>query len=275
MLEHLTPELIISGLRLLMEGYKFGRDQFKDKKTPERVEEILTRAEQEGSVDRKQIEDRLTEKLEPADAAIVKNDLQLLSLLLVPVPSLDAFDYWGKLTQLVAGLGTFANKNRLFELRGVNDSRSGEAIFLPKTSKVLLPKDFVFGLAAPYSRQRVAKIDCMVILKKQVQDFPLRVIVGAEFTEYSSFGTDSSVSDSCIYELGPGQQRHWLRVYRPASHTHFVPQDEYRLKAVNFIAIANALRDDLTDCAEEVQTDEQQIAPLFAQIETFAEKMKS
>ena len=75
MIEHLTPELVISGLRLLIEGYKAGRDRFKDKKTPDRVEEILTRAEKAPQADTKQIERSISEELDPRDAAIVKGDL--------------------------------------------------------------------------------------------------------------------------------------------------------------------------------------------------------
>ncbi len=83
---HITPELILSGLRLLVEGYKLARDRFKDKKTPDRVEEVIIEAEQAKpeTVDASEIERRVAEALDPSDAAIVKGDMELLSLLLLP-----------------------------------------------------------------------------------------------------------------------------------------------------------------------------------------------
>src|SRR5262245_38138479 len=114
---HFSPELALNGLRLLLEGYKVFRDRFKDKKTPDHVEEILVQAEKSPEK-AAEIEQTLTKALEPCDAAIVKGDLELLSLLVHPTPHMDAFDYWSQLTKLVAGLHTYAVKNRLFELRG-------------------------------------------------------------------------------------------------------------------------------------------------------------
>jgi hypothetical protein len=73
MVEHLTPEIIISSLRLLVDGYKLARERFKDKKTPERVEEIIiTITEEQKShkaVDMEQIDRLLSSKLEVTDAA--------------------------------------------------------------------------------------------------------------------------------------------------------------------------------------------------------------
>jgi hypothetical protein len=274
MLEHISPELFISAVRLLMEAYKFGRDQFKDKKTPERVEEILTRAEMEPGVDRKQIEERIAQQLDPEDAAIVTNDLALLSLLVLPSPSLDASDYWGKLSQLVSGLQAYATNYRLFELRGADERGLGESLYLPKTSDALMPKEFALGLAAPYHRQDVESVTCMALLQKQTQEFPLIVFVQAVFIRYDGIGS-SRDKDSTIYRVGVGQQKHWLRFSRAVSGAQFVPWAEYRLDASDFIAIVNALRDDVRDYAAEVRADERKITPLFAQIDAFVEKMKS
>ena len=76
-----SPELIISVLRLLSDWYKIFGDGFRDKKTPEHVEEILAQAEKNPQkVDRAEIEGSLARVLEPDDAAIVKSDLDRLLL---------------------------------------------------------------------------------------------------------------------------------------------------------------------------------------------------
>jgi hypothetical protein len=275
MLEHISPELFISAVRLLMEAYKFGRDQFKDKKTPERVEEILTRAEMEPGVDRKQIEERIAQQLDPEDAAIVTNDLALLSLLVLPSPSLDAFDYWGKLTQLVSGLQAFATKNRLFELSGSSHMIFGESLYLAKTSEVLLPKKYAMAIPAPYERQGLNDVVCAAVLTKDHSDFPIRVVVEATFDQYSDIGGQYIVSDRCYYYVGQGQQRHWLRFYLHYPQIHFCQDYQYRLDASELIAIVNALRDDIHDFASTIKAEEELIRPLFAQIDAFVEKMKS
>jgi len=78
---HASPESIISVLRLLSDWYKLFGGGFRDKKTPEHVEELLVQAEKNPEkVDQAEIEDRLARVLEPDDAAIVKSDLELLLL---------------------------------------------------------------------------------------------------------------------------------------------------------------------------------------------------
>jgi len=76
-----SPELMISVLRLLSDWYRIFGDGFKDKKTPEHVEEILVQAENNpGKVGKAEIEVSLTRVLESNDAAIVKDDLERLLL---------------------------------------------------------------------------------------------------------------------------------------------------------------------------------------------------
>lgn len=277
MLEHLSPELAISALRLLMEGYKIGRDRFKDKKTPDRVEEIVTRAEKAPQADTKEIERSLSEKLDPEDAAIVRGDLELLGLLMLPAPSPDAFDYWGKLTKLVQGLQAYALNNRLFELRGVNKPGLGEVLLLPISGDLILPQKLASGMPTPYQMQGLKDTSCLALLLKATVNFPLMVLVGARFNEYSAMGGPPSVvSDACYFDIAHGQQRHWLKFDRGQRHTaHFHQSSEYRLEASDLISIVNALRDDIRQYAVEVQADEQKIAPLFTQIDKFVEKMKS
>jgi len=275
-IEHLTPELVINALRLLIEGYKVGRDRFKDKKTPDRVEEILTRAEKAPQADTKQIERSISEELDPGDAAIVKGDLELLSLLMLPAPSLDAFDYWGKLTQLVAGLQAFAIKNRLFELRGDKKDQWGEVLLLPRSGKLILPNELALELTRPTSHwERVKDAECLAVLRKNAQDFPIVALVGARFNEYSSVGGNPLVKeDSCYFAIGPGQQRHWLSFSRPSEwyRAHFEDHFEYRLEATNLISIVQALRDDIREYAMAVNADEEKIRSLFTAIDAFAER---
>jgi predicted nucleotidyltransferase len=76
-----NPELIISVLRLLSDWYKIFGDVFRDRKTPEHVEEILLQLEKNPEkLDMAEIEGSLTRVLEPNDAAIVKADLERLLL---------------------------------------------------------------------------------------------------------------------------------------------------------------------------------------------------
>jgi hypothetical protein len=58
---HITPDLILSGLRLLVDVYKVARERFKDRKAPDRVEEVIIKAEQAKpeTVDASEIERRI------------------------------------------------------------------------------------------------------------------------------------------------------------------------------------------------------------------------
>lgn len=278
MLEHLSPELVMSGLRLLLEGYKVGRERFKDKKTPDRVEEIVTRVEKSPQqADTREIERNLTETLDPTDAAIVKSDLELLNLLMHPAPSLDAFDYWGKLSQLVAGLQAFANKNRLFELRGEKRHDLGEVIRLPRSGECILPERISPSVAIPYSRESVRDVTPLALLCKSTSDFPILLLVRARFNEYSPIGGPPGVvSDDCYFDIEAGQQRHWLKFDRGRRYTsHFLQSAEYRLEASDFMSIVSALRDDISEYAAEVQADEEKIAPLFTQIDQFVKQVRT
>lgn len=278
MFEHLTPELVISALRLLIDGYKVGRDRFKDKKTPDRVEEIVTRAEKAPQADTKEIERSLNENLDPSDAVIVRGDLELLSLLMLPAPSLDAFDYWGKLTQLPSGLHAFAIKNRLFELRGAKGDTSDELLLLPRSGKLILPNHLAVKLAVPVGDwEGVRDAECLAVLRKEAQDFPIAAFVGARFNKYSSMGGDPTVnSDSCYFSIGPGQQRHWLSFSRPDGYIpHFQRYFEYRLEAADLISIVQALSDDIREYATAVNADQEKIGSLFTAIDVFAERIKA
>lgn len=277
MFEHLSPELVISGLRLLMEGYKFGRDQFKDKKTPERVEEIVTRAEKSPRLGSQQIEEEITNVLDPSDAAIVKGDLELLSLLLLPAPKLDAFDYWGKLTQLVSGLQAYAAKNRLFELRGSKRQGLGEVLYLPQVGDALLPAEVAANLPRPYSMQSLKGVKSMAFLRKDANDFPITLLLRAEFNQYHSVGGPPSVeSAACFLNVTVGQQKHWLGFdCGVQSAAHFSQGYEYMLDAARLISIFHALRDDIGQYAKDVQADERKVEPLFAAIDEFVKSLKS
>lgn len=276
MLEHVSPDFYINALRFLLEGYKVARDRFKDKKTPEQVEDIVIRAEKSPSLAAKEIE-RSIDKLDPGDATIVKSDLQLMSLLVVPAPSLDAFDYWGKLTQLAAGLHAFAIKNRLFELRGVKRDPSDE-LLLPRSGKLILPNELAVKLpVAVGDWERLKDVECLAVLRKEAQDFPIVALVGARFHKYSSMSGDSTVnSDSCYFSIGPGQQRHWLSFSRPDGYIpHFQRYFEYRLEAVDLISIVRALSDDIREYATAVNADQEKIGSLFTAIDVFAERIRA
>src|SRR5579883_1554822 len=107
-LGHVPPDQWVNILKFVLETIKFGterHDRWKDKKAPKKVEEILTRAESDPkTLDARELERSIDNALEPEDAATIKGQLELVSLLLVPGPNMDAFDYWGKLEQLVRGL---------------------------------------------------------------------------------------------------------------------------------------------------------------------------
>jgi hypothetical protein len=273
MLEHVSPELVINALRFLLEGYKVARDRFKDSKTPDRVEDIVTRAESSPGTDAKQIEQSIAQTLNPDDAAIVRSDLELLSLFVFPVPSLDAFDYWGKLTKLVASLRDYARRNRLFELRGEERSGLGQMLWLFKTSRSILPKELARELGIPDNMQAVKSAECAALLQNSDKEFPIKVIVAVYFNQYSSMGGEPGVRTAeARYGVVPGQQRHWLRFNREESEYQLRATTEYRLDAEDLIEIVESLRDDIKQYAKEVQADEQKIEPLFSAIEAFAGK---
>ena len=272
---HITPELALNGLRLLLEGYKVFRDRFRDRSTPDRVEEILVEAEKTPEK-AAEIEQSLVKTLEPSDAAIVKGDLELLTLFAHPVPNLDAFDYWGQFTKLVAGLHAYAVKNRLFELRGRADSRLGETLLLPKSGTCILPDEHVIRLAVPTSpRQGVKDAIAIALLRKNANDFPITAMVRAEFNEYHSMGGPPSVIPVfCHYSITSGQQRHWLRFERRNDGPYqFRQRHEHMLNASDLIAIMEALRDDIRNIAAEVHADEQRIAPLFSAVDAFSKEV--
>jgi hypothetical protein len=264
----LNPELILNGLRFLLDGYKTYRERFKDKKTPDRVEEIVIRAEKETA----DIE-RSLDALEPSDAAIVRGDLELLSLLISPTPSMDAFDYWGKLTILVEALQRYATDNRLFELRGSKMAKLGEVLALPRSAKIILPAEHARKLAVVSTdRERLKDVYCVALLQKEPQGFPIAIALVAQFNHYESMGGVSVRETSCRFSISAGQQRHWLMFSRPEDwfmpdfKTHY----EYRLGADDLISVAQALREDIGNYVSQVSTDQEKIAPLFFAIDVFA-----
>jgi hypothetical protein len=277
-ISHFSPDFYVNALRFLLEGYKVARDRFKDKKTPEHVEDIVIRAEKSPAPASEEIE-RSIDRLDPGDAAIVKGDLQLMSLLMISPPSMDAFDYWGKLTQLVAGLRALAIKNRLFELRGVKRDSLGEVLLLPRSGKLILPNKLAVQIAvSENSLERVKDAECLAILRKEAQDFPIVALVGAQFEKYTIMGEGPFVaSDSCYFAIAPGQQRHWLSFSRPRERyrPHFETSFEYRLNAADLISIVQALKGDIRDYATDVIADEGKIAPMFAAIDAFAKGLAS
>ena len=273
---HISPELVVSGLRLLLDGYKVARDRFRDKKTPDRIEEIVLHAEKASprAVDKAEMDRRITEALDPDDAAIVKGDLELLGLLLLPTPALEAFDYWGKLNRLVAGVQAYATKNRFFELRGVRKREFGEVLYLPRTGRCILPPAHAAELAIPGSMEGVKEAVCLALLRKEARNFPVQVGVEARFNVYSVMGGPPGVrSELCFFRVERGQQPHWLAFDRGEGFgPHFKQGYEYMLEAADFISIVQAIRDDIRGYANAIQLDEQKVAPFFKEIDAFAGK---
>lgn len=276
MVEHLNPELVVSALRLLMEGYKLARDKFKDKKTPDRVEEIVIRAEKsQPRLNQAELERSITEALDPSDAEIVKGDLELLSLLVLPAPALDVFDYWGKLTLLVSGLQAYATSHRFFELRGTKDGVLGEVILLPRCGSCILPEKIASGMVTVYKAQKVKDASSLAYLRKAPVGFPIVLLVEARLDDYS-YVPPTVVTHSAYFHVKRGQERYWLRFENHENFgTGFRTTSEYKLAASDLISIVAALRDDIRQYAEEVHAHEQKIAPLFTQIDAFVEKMKT
>lgn len=273
MVEHLTPEVIISSLRLLLETYKIGRDRFKDKKAPEDIEKIVIRAEkaEPRTLDAAEIHRSITQTLGPEDAAMVKGDLELLSLLILPAPKLDAFNYWGMLSRLVEGLHAYARDKRLFELRGIDQKGYGQVLVLRKAGAAILPPKQALKLPIPYDMQRLKDADGVAILRQQGSGFSIVAGVVARFYQYSSMGGEPDVkTDMCFYNLGPGLQPHWLRFNRADEYTlHYQPGLQYMLEASDFVSIVKALRDDIHDYATAINADEQKVGPLSAAIDAF------
>jgi hypothetical protein len=268
---HTDPHLFVSGLRLLLDIYKLANDRFKDRKTPERVEEILTRAER--SRHGKEEIERSLDALEPHDAEIVRNDLQLLSLLTFPTPQLDAFDYWGKLTALAKGLQTFAKEKRLFELRGENNEPFGEYLLLPTSGRCLLPLTHARRLAHRADGGETLKdVEGIAVLLKETNqtEFPIKLWVRARFYSRHEWDSEEISAHTCVYFIHQGQQKHWLKFRRPdAYYSRFEQRYEYRLDADDFTSIVRALRADIHECASRARADEEKVRPLFNAIDEF------
>jgi hypothetical protein len=143
---------------------------------------------------------------------------------------------------------------------------------------LILPDSLAAELTVPTSHwERLKDAECLAILRKEAQDFPIVALIGARFNRYSSMGGNPGVEPYvCYFEIGHGQQRHWLsfsraHAYEPHFRTHF----EYRLEAADLISIVQALRDDIREYATAVSVDEEKIRSLFTAIDAFAERAKS
>jgi hypothetical protein len=269
----LNSRISCSSLRFLLESYKLGRERFKDKKAPEDIETIVIQAEkaEPKTIDAADLDRSITEALGPEDAAVVKGDLELLSLLILPAPKLDAFNYWGMLSRLVEGLQAYARDKRLLELRGINQDGFGQVLVLHKAAAEILPKEQAAKLATPYEREGLKQANGIAILRPGGAGFPLVSGVLAEFYQYSSMGGTPGVKmDMCFFDVSPGQQPHWLKFDRGLrSSGHFKQSHQYMLEAAVFVSIVKALRDDVHDYANQILADEQKIGPLSAAIDAF------
>jgi hypothetical protein len=125
---------------------------------------------------------------------------------MIPRPPLDAFDYWGKLVQLVNGVQAFAARNHLVELRGMNDQRFGESLPLIRTSKVLMYKEFADSLSI--HTEHLQKTECKVRLLKAHEEFPIRVWLQATLDRTTRLGGKFSEVCSDAFKVEPGQQKH-------------------------------------------------------------------
>ncbi len=273
-LHHLSPDTVINLLRLALDLAKFRRDKFKDPRTPERAEQILAEAEKQdpSTLDASEIGRRLSDVLDPVDAEIVRSDLELLGLLAIPAPNLDAFDYWGMLQRLVDGLRVYAHQKRLFELRGVE---KGRILVLPTVGAAMLPRHVAAGLATPYEMEGLKDVDPIALLRHDDAEFPVTIALEARFYKYSSMGGEPGVQrDSCSFDVAQGQQRHWLSFDRGRRFSpHFRQAVEYPLEAADFSSICVALRNDVQKHAASVQADEQSIKPLFGAIDAFTKSI--
>ena len=278
MIEHLSPEFVVSSLRLLVESYKLARERFKDKKTPEHVEEIIITIREERNkqknVDMDQVERLLTSKLEASDAAVVKSDLQLLNLLVLASPDPEMFDYWGMLTTLVAAIHKFAVEHRIFELRGVQGTL-GEVLKLERTSKAILEKKTLRDFGVPGPRLSVHDVEAVVALVREADGLPLRMIIAATFEYYSGggYGSTSKEYYDGLFAIESGPRPHWLKFRRIDNQYRLSEGLQFMLTASHFKAIVEALRDDIHSYAQQLKSDEQLIAPLFEQIQAFSKNI--
>jgi hypothetical protein len=272
----MTADTLINASRLFIEYWKLRRDKFKDTKAPERIEQIIIEIKQEEAKGPKllepgDVENRIISALEPADAAIIKSDLELLNLLVLPSPNIDMFDYWGMLNQLVAGLKMFAIEKRIFDLRG-SGTDVGQAIPLERTTKQIISDVRAKHLAIAFQRESVDGVRVHVGLASGLVGFPLRVVVFAGFDYYSGIagysGTNVEVHQA-VYGIECGQRPHWLKFSLIQGDAHFRREYEFMLTGSDFLDIANALRDDIHAFALELNADERKITPLFQQIQSF------
>ena len=140
--------IVISGLRLLLEGYKLGKEKLGDGNTsnpdPQKLEEVIADVETSAeanpakSVDVNQEIDR---KFNPEQATRIKSDLKSLTLLADP-PSVEEFRYWENLKKIANSFQEFAKKLDLFELRGTEHGGS-RYLYLDNTRAVIVPTEYI------------------------------------------------------------------------------------------------------------------------------------
>jgi hypothetical protein len=160
----------------------------------------------------------------------------------------------------------------LFELRGIHQPEYGQQVLvLKKSGSAILPAARAENLTIAYRMQTLKRAKGVAILRPEGSGFPIVSGVIAEFFEHSSMGGEPGVkTDHCFFDVGPGQQPHWLMFDRgERSTSHFKQRLQYMLEAADFVSIVQALRDDIHDYATAINADEQKIGPLSTAIDAF------
>jgi hypothetical protein len=252
--------LVVSGLRLLLDGYKLAAEKIggrhKDGPDPVKLEEViadLKAGATNGPPDPVQVEHEIDRKFSPEQAQKIKSDLAAFALLADP-PKPEEFDYWTALVQIANSLQAVAEKTELFGLRG---NSSGDERYLPleKTSLVFVPKEVIaYSLPLPNRAYRREITKVVVALIDSDSGIPLRLGVVGQLYRATSMGDQYQESVGGTLTISAGTEKNQLRL-TPDRSTGDFASVEYRVTALQIADIVEAMRSDISDYAEEISNE--------------------
>lgn len=258
--------LIVSGLRLLLDGYKLASEKIgrrnKDVPDPAKLEEVIADVQASagnGPLDPAAVEQRIDREFSPEQARKIKNDLAAFALLADP-PKLEEFDYWTVLVLMAKSMQGVARKAELFGLLGQSGydrygDRYGRYLPLRKTSGVLAPPDVIASsLPTPGRAYGEEIINVVVALFEADLEIPLRLGVEGKIKRATSMGERFSETVSETFTVSTGSEKNRLHL-TPDNRLGYFVEVEYRVTAEEVAKIVNAMRSDVSDYLEEISKE--------------------
>jgi hypothetical protein len=254
--------LIISGLKLLLDGYKLASEKLggrgKDDPDPEKLEEVIADVQastQNGPPDPARVDQQIDQKFSPEQARKIKSDLAAFALLADP-PRMEEFDYWTGLVLVSKSMQGVAKKAELFGLLGqLGYDHYGRYLPLKKTSGVFAPPD-ITARSLPIPNRAYGKeiINVFVSLFESDLEIPLRFGVVAKLKYATSMGEQYSETVGGTFSISAGAEKNRLRLTPDKGIGYFV-EVEYRVTAAEVTKIIEAMRSDVSDYLDEISKE--------------------